>query len=538
MKNNVSKVLIGIALMYTAGAAYPEPVEYTFSTNGVSSIDPLLTGLTSVSGSFIYENAAAPIGTGDGFTGYVAMSALSGSADGNSFNDPVGSLGVSNDQFEGFRDFFHFAAQTSEGGNLSGFDFAGMPLTNVRFFWIEGQDGIPDFLDDNSLPSVLPPTIGGLLALDFVDAGGVAHFAFFHLTVVPGQPVDTTSLNFRGPLEIVWEDNGGAIYSGVPIGTEFFVEIDRVTANGFISDGTLVTPFGCCTESFPEVINDQILDDADDVAMINSLAGTSLVVGDIIDSIEFGGQGLTSGGRIIEIVVVYVLDPLAFDDESPDNYPPNPDDVLITLFFISEGDDQGEEIYGAVGVVDEINMVGRFDDVQAGYWAFSFIETLAASGITAGCGGDNYCPEDPVTRAQMAVFLERGMNGSNFTPPAATGNVFLDVGAGDFAASFIEQLFLDGITAGCGNNNYCPNATVTRDQMAVFLLRAKHGAGYSPPPATGIFGDVDLSYWAVHWIEQLAAEGITAGCGGGNYCPEAPVNRDQMAVFLVRTFGL
>jgi hypothetical protein len=99
-------------------------------------------------------------------------------------------------------------------------------------------------------------------------------------------------------------------------------------------------------------------------------------------------------------------------------------------------------------------------------------------------------------------------------------------------------MFLFGITSGCGKFNYCPNADVTRAQMAVFLLRAKHGAGYSPPPATGVFDDVDLSHWAVHWIEQLAAEGITSGCGNGNYCPDAVVTRDQMAVFLVRIFGL
>ncbi|MDH3511051.1 MAG: S-layer homology domain-containing protein [Gammaproteobacteria bacterium] len=180
----------------------------------------------------------------------------------------------------------------------------------------------------------------------------------------------------------------------------------------------------------------------------------------------------------------------------------------------------------------------RFNDVPASYWAFSFIETLADSGITAGCGNNNYCPLSPVSRAQMAVFLGRGINGTGYSPPPATGNVFLDVGAGDFAASFIEQFFLDGITAGCGNNNYCPNAEVTRDQMAVFLLRAKYGSGYSPPPPAGVFDDVPLSYWAVAWIEQLAAAGITAGCGNNNYCPTATVNRDQMAVFLGRKFGL
>ena len=130
------------------------------------------------------------------------------------------------------------------------------------------------------------------------------------------------------------------------------------------------------------------------------------------------------------------------------------------------------------------------------------------------------------------------MRGSNFTPPAAAGNVFLDVAANDFAAAWIEQLFNDGITSGCGGNNYCPTEVVTRAQMAVFLLRAKNGAGYSPPPASGIFEDVPLGSFAVAWIEQLAAEGITGGCGNGNFCPEAAVTRAQMAVFLVRAFGL
>jgi len=179
-----------------------------------------------------------------------------------------------------------------------------------------------------------------------------------------------------------------------------------------------------------------------------------------------------------------------------------------------------------------------FSDVLNGAFAFSFIERLALSGITAGCGSGDYCPSAPVTRAQMAVFLERGMNGSGYSPPAASGTVFMDVGAGDFAASFIEQLFLDGITAGCGNTNYCPDAEVTRDQMAVFLLRSKYGSGYSPPPAASVFADVPVNHWAAAWIEQLAAESITAGCGGGDYCPDAEVTRDQMAVFLVRTFGL
>jgi hypothetical protein len=179
-----------------------------------------------------------------------------------------------------------------------------------------------------------------------------------------------------------------------------------------------------------------------------------------------------------------------------------------------------------------------FSDVPPDYWAFEFIEELLQSGITSGCGGGNYCPENHVTRAQMAVFLERVIHGASYQPTPASGNLFLDVGANDFAAAYIEQLFNEGITGGCGGNNYCPTQAITRSQMAVFLLRAKHGSGYLPPPATGIFNDVDLSYWAVGWIEQLKAEGITTGCTAENYCPEQNVTRAQMAAFLVRAFGL
>jgi len=148
-----------------------------------------------------------------------------------------------------------------------------------------------------------------------------------------------------------------------------------------------------------------------------------------------------------------------------------------------------------------------------------------------------YCPEDHVTRAEIAVFIERGIHGSGFVPPNVPPT-FNDT-AGHWAADWIEAVKADGITSGCGNDNYCPDASTTRAEMAIFLLRAEHGASYSPPAATGTeFTDVPSSYWAAAWIEQLANEGITGGCGSGNYCPDAPVTRAQMAVFLVRTFNL
>jgi hypothetical protein len=184
-----------------------------------------------------------------------------------------------------------------------------------------------------------------------------------------------------------------------------------------------------------------------------------------------------------------------------------------------------------------------FGDVPDSYWAWNFVERLYTAGITGGCGVSprRYCPEGTVTRAQMAVFLERGIHSSSYNPPAIGGSTgFGDVDPTYWAAAWIKQLAAEGITGGCGNGNYCPESPVTRAQMAVFLLRSKYGASYSPPAVGGStgFGDVDPTYWAAAWIKQLVAEGITAGCGAGIYCPESPVTRAQMAVFLVKTFNL
>jgi hypothetical protein len=182
-----------------------------------------------------------------------------------------------------------------------------------------------------------------------------------------------------------------------------------------------------------------------------------------------------------------------------------------------------------------------FADIPLFYWSNSYIERLYNAGITGGCSTIplTYCPEDSVTRAQMAVFLLKGIHGRTFTPPAVGGSTgFADVATNHWAAAWIKQLAVEGITGGCGGGNYCPEGNVTSAQMAVFLLKAKHGTAFVPPAATGVFTDVPVGYWARNWIEQLAAESITGGCGGGNYCPDSNVTRAQMAVFLVRTFNL
>jgi len=221
--------------------------------------------------------------------------------------------------------------------------------------------------------------------------------------------------------------------------------------------------------------------------------------------------------------------------------------ALDTALNISAfGEDESGEVYvvGLGGTVHRITAVASFADVPPSHIFWPWIEALLRAGITGGCGTNPpaYCTDQTVSRAQMAVFLLRGIYGGGYTPPAASGMVFADVPLSDSLAAWIEQLFAEGITGGCGTNplRYCPDQGVTRGEMAVFLLRAQHGAGYQPPAATGIFADVPLDHPFARWIEQLSREAITGGCGTNpaRYCPDQSVTRGQMAVFLVRTFNL
>jgi hypothetical protein len=181
-----------------------------------------------------------------------------------------------------------------------------------------------------------------------------------------------------------------------------------------------------------------------------------------------------------------------------------------------------------------------FLDVPPSNGFHDFVNTVARNGVTAGCGFGNYCPASPVNRAQMAVFLLKSRMGAAHVPPPATGTLFLDVPQGSFAADWIEELASLGVTAGCGSGNYCPDATVTRAQMAVFLLKTLMGSAYAPPVAVGIFGDVPLGAFADAWIEDLYGRGVTGGCSASPllYCPDNPNTRGQMAVFLTKTFDL
>jgi len=201
-----------------------------------------------------------------------------------------------------------------------------------------------------------------------------------------------------------------------------------------------------------------------------------------------------------------------------------------------------------------------FADVPADHLFFNQIEAVAGAGITGGCQADdpltleneaNFCPDNPISRGQMAVFLETSLGG--ITVPCV--GAFADVPTTDPFCGFIELLANDGITGGCAADNpatttvnearFCPNDSVTRAQMAVFIEAA---LSVAPVPAcTGtVFGDVTgtgLGPAFCGFIEDFATQGITGGCvaddpatttvNEARFCPNNPVTRGQMAVFLL-----
>jgi hypothetical protein len=183
--------------------------------------------------------------------------------------------------------------------------------------------------------------------------------------------------------------------------------------------------------------------------------------------------------------------------------------------------------------------VADFLDVPPANGFYSYVTTLVANAITVGIGGGLYGVNDNTKRQQMAVFLLKAKHGICYVPPSCTG-VFDDVPCPSTFADWIEDLATEGITGGCGGNNYCPQNPVRRDQMAVFLLKTEHGSTYTPPTCTGMFNDVACPSTFANWIEQLATEQITGGCQASPplYCPTNPNTRGQMAVFIVKTFKL
>ncbi len=250
-----------------------------------------------------------------------------------------------------------------------------------------------------------------------------------------------------------------------------------------------------------------------------------------------GGDGITVSGTDFSdpatMTIGGVASPATFvDDHTLSTTSPALDPGTFNDLVVTTPD-------GTTGTLIK-GWVADFLDVPGSQQFYSFVTTLVSNAITVGVGQGLYGVDQSTLRQQMAVFLMKAKHGLCYTPPACTTQVFTDVPCSSTFAPWINELVAEGITGGCGNGStYCPADPVKRQQMAVLLLKTSLGVGYTPPACmTPSFDDVPCDSPFAPWIYDLVARNITGGCGGGLYCPANPATRGQMAVFVVKTFGL
>ena len=298
---------------------------------------------------------------------------------------------------------------------------------------------------------------------------------------------------------------------GTGVGS-FDVSLPVATAPGARISVTATTPGGRTSE-FSQRLPFSVTPDAGPAAAGNgmTIAGTDFEAG---ATVTVGGQPATD---------VSVNGFNQITGGTPALTPGSVNDLVVT------------NTNGTSGTLVK-GWVSNFLDVESGNQFYLYVTGLVSNAITVGIGGGLYGVDNPTLRQQMAVFLLKAKHGLCYTPPPCAGT-FSDVPCPSTFAAWIEAMAAEGITGGCGGGKFCPQNPVRRDQMAVFLLKGKHGSGYAPPACAGVFGDVPCPSTFADWIEQLAAEGITGGCGGGNYCPGSNNTRGQMAVFIVKTFS-
>lgn len=184
----------------------------------------------------------------------------------------------------------------------------------------------------------------------------------------------------------------------------------------------------------------------------------------------------------------------------------------------------------------EVPESGFTDTVELGEAQQAAIDCIVSFEIARGTTATTYGPSEPVTRGQMASFLQRTVAvAAPDAVPADPPDAFSDDDGSTHEAA-IDAVAALGIARGTSATTFEPDATVTRAQMASFVVGAigvvtGAAVGDAPPDA---FTDDDGTTHETN-IDALAQVRIVSGVAAGTYAPDAPVTRSQMALFLART---
>jgi hypothetical protein len=179
---------------------------------------------------------------------------------------------------------------------------------------------------------------------------------------------------------------------------------------------------------------------------------------------------------------------------------------------------------------------GSYSDLSSEHWAFAAAELLRDEGALWGCATGLFCPDQLITRAEVAYLLAALINTPVSVPASA---VFTDVDGADWYYDAVQEVASRGITFGCGDGTaFCPESSSSRAAAAVFVRRAFALA--SSTAASSSFVDVAADHWAFGAIEAAYGAGYTQGCAATplKYCPDDMMTRAEAAVFFARAFEL
>ncbi|HKF41701.1 MAG TPA: Ig-like domain-containing protein [Thermoanaerobaculia bacterium] len=231
-----------------------------------------------------------------------------------------------------------------------------------------------------------------------------------------------------------------------------------------------------------------------------------------------------------------------------------------------------ETLTGVDPLLRTLHIGQSFTDVPKNHVFYQFVERILHNGVTTGCTGTTYCPDDNVFRLQMAVFIARSQAGGDANVPvsgSAQGNPyncvsggqsqFTDIAADNPFCRHVHYIFSTGVTTGCITTpprQYCPSDNVTRGQMALFIARAVAGSdaavpvSYGPDPTTGrsyscnpaspnlFFTDVQTSDIFCRHTHYLWAKNVISGFPDGSFGPALLVSRGAMSKFLANGFSM
>lgn len=184
-----------------------------------------------------------------------------------------------------------------------------------------------------------------------------------------------------------------------------------------------------------------------------------------------------------------------------------------------------------------LEYVKTFEDVPVSHWAGEMVTELASKHVITGVTVDTFEPERSVTRAEFAALLVRAMN-LRSTKPA----VFTDAAAGSWYAESVAAAVEAGIIKGRTATTFAPNAVITREEMAVMLIRAyeaKSGKKLEGSAHGNTFTDsAAIHEWAEASVNEAVKLGFLSGKGQGQFDPQGNTTRAESAKVIYKLLGL